>query len=265
MSRAHVARGEPHAVLHARLAVGIVGAAAGLSVQQPAAHVGEHGLVGVLVDQLVQAAAAAAVAQALPFRLRHLAHALGAPERGRFVGHRGFLCGPCSPWRRFRHGRARFASPLPLRERGERASRVRGHAVETGPLSPAIRASPWGVLTAPASWPLTAIGLHWRIPAPHRLKSAVSAEIARPCPAMPSTSEQPCATFFRPIGSPNSRSCCSASTPASIPACSAASPACAIPMSGFPPSWTASTSPAGGAASTSWSRKAPPWAPPAPS
>ena len=40
---AHVARGQPHAVLHLGLAVGVVGAAAGLAVQQPAADVGEHG------------------------------------------------------------------------------------------------------------------------------------------------------------------------------------------------------------------------------
>ena len=36
---------------------------------------------------------------------------------------------------------------------------------------------------------------------------------------------------------------------------------CAKPMSASPPSWTASTSPAGGAGSTSWSRKAPRSAP----
>ena len=48
------------------LAMRVVAAAAGFGVEQPAGDVGEGELAGVVVAQLVQAAAAAAVAQALP-------------------------------------------------------------------------------------------------------------------------------------------------------------------------------------------------------
>ncbi|MNU52172.1 hypothetical protein D3C71_411780 [compost metagenome] len=44
-------------------AVAVVGTLAGLGIEQVAGHIGEHQLLGVLVDQLVQAAFAAAVAQ----------------------------------------------------------------------------------------------------------------------------------------------------------------------------------------------------------
>src|SRR5665647_804055 len=61
--------------------------------------VGIDGGAGVDVGQLVEAAAAAAVAQALPLLLGHVRHGLGAPERGFFVGHfqRNPLERPCSP------------------------------------------------------------------------------------------------------------------------------------------------------------------------
>ena len=54
------------------LAVFVVAAAAGLAVEQPAADIGIKGPVGLLFLELVQAAFAAAVAQAFPFRIRHL-------------------------------------------------------------------------------------------------------------------------------------------------------------------------------------------------
>lgn len=63
-------------------AVAVVGALAGLGIEQVAGHVGEHQLLGVLVDQLVQAALAAAVAQGLPLRHGHLLQALRLPKWG---------------------------------------------------------------------------------------------------------------------------------------------------------------------------------------
>lgn len=63
-------------------AVAVVGALAGLGIEQVASHVGEHQLLGVLVDQLVQAALAAAVAQGLPLRHGHLLQAFYLPKGG---------------------------------------------------------------------------------------------------------------------------------------------------------------------------------------
>jgi len=113
----HVARGEPHAILHLRLAMGIVAAAAFLAIEQLAADAGEDRCVGVFVDQLVQAAAAAAVAQALPLGARHLGHRLAAPERGLRLGHvRESLAEPCSRWRWLRHWLGFVLQPHPEEE-----------------------------------------------------------------------------------------------------------------------------------------------------
>ena len=67
-------------------AVAVVGALAGLGIEQVAGHVGEHQLLGVLVDQLVQAALAAAVAQGLPLRHGHLLRAFYLPKGGALHG-----------------------------------------------------------------------------------------------------------------------------------------------------------------------------------
>src|SRR5207237_7156780 len=87
----HIARSEPHAILHFGLAVGIVAAAAFVAIKQLAAYVGEQSFVRVLVNQLVQTTAAAAVAQALPFGACHFGHRLAAPERRLRLAHRGTL------------------------------------------------------------------------------------------------------------------------------------------------------------------------------
>ena len=63
-------------------AVAVIGALAGLGVEQIAGDVGEHQLLGILVDQLVQAALAAAIAQGLPLRHGHLLQALRLPKGG---------------------------------------------------------------------------------------------------------------------------------------------------------------------------------------
>ena len=63
-------------------AVAVVGALAGLGIEQVAGHVGEHQLLGVLVDQLVQTALAAAVAQGLPLGHGHLLQAFHLPKGG---------------------------------------------------------------------------------------------------------------------------------------------------------------------------------------
>ncbi|MNH21205.1 hypothetical protein D3C79_810040 [compost metagenome] len=62
-------------------AVAVVGTLAGLGIEQVAGHVGEHQLLGVLVDQLVQAALAAAIAQGLPLGIGHLLQGLFLPKR----------------------------------------------------------------------------------------------------------------------------------------------------------------------------------------
>src|SRR5262249_56735274 len=83
----HIARGEPHAVFHPGVTVGVVAATAFVAVEQLAADVSEQGLVGVLLDQLVQATAATAVAQALPFGACTFGHCIAPPERGMRIGH----------------------------------------------------------------------------------------------------------------------------------------------------------------------------------
>src|SRR3974390_2105409 len=87
----HIARCKPYAVLHLRLAVRVVGAAAGMAVKKPTCDAGEHRFVGVLISQLIEAAAAAAVAQALPLGFGHLAQSLHAPEWGYRIRHYGVL------------------------------------------------------------------------------------------------------------------------------------------------------------------------------
>lgn len=67
-------------------AVAVVGALASLGIEQIAGHVGEHQLLGVLVDQLVQAALAAAVAQGLPLRHGHLLQVFYLPKGGGLHG-----------------------------------------------------------------------------------------------------------------------------------------------------------------------------------
>lgn len=62
-------------------AVAVIGTLAGLGVEQIAGHIGEHQFVGVLVNKLVQAALAAAIAQGLPLRHGHLLQGLFLPKR----------------------------------------------------------------------------------------------------------------------------------------------------------------------------------------
>src|SRR5262249_10072094 len=92
------------------MAMRIVAAAAHHTVEQLATDVCEKRVVRIFVDQFVQAAAAAAVAQAFPFRPRHLGHRLAAPKRGLRVRHSRILASPCSRWRSVRHGWSRFVN-----------------------------------------------------------------------------------------------------------------------------------------------------------
>ena len=78
----HFRRRQADAVGHAAAAVGVVAAPAGVQVEQAAGDVGEGQRAGVVVPQLVQAAAAAAVAEGFPLGARHLLEPLGLPERG---------------------------------------------------------------------------------------------------------------------------------------------------------------------------------------
>src|SRR5262249_52155542 len=86
-----IARGESHAISHLGLAVRVVTAAAFFAIEELAAHVREQGLVRVFINELVQAAAAAAVAEAFPLGLGHFRHGLAAPKRSMWIRHRELL------------------------------------------------------------------------------------------------------------------------------------------------------------------------------
>src|ERR1700722_17395640 len=75
-----ILRREPLAVVDQGLPVRIVAAAAGLAVEQAAADIRVVVLAGLLVLELVEAAAPAAVAQALPLDAGHFRQRLGLPE-----------------------------------------------------------------------------------------------------------------------------------------------------------------------------------------
>jgi len=82
----HHLGGEPHAIVDLFAPMSVIAAAAALAIEQPAADVGEIGRRRVLVLELDEAAAAAAVAQAFPFRVGHLGERFAAPER-RVIDH----------------------------------------------------------------------------------------------------------------------------------------------------------------------------------
>src|SRR3954453_7159386 len=77
---ADIGRSQADAVRNLVGTIRIVLAAAGHPIEQLAADMGEVDVAGALFLELVQAAAAAAVAQALPFGPRHLFQRLGFPE-----------------------------------------------------------------------------------------------------------------------------------------------------------------------------------------
>src|SRR3954452_21209051 len=77
---ADIGRGQADAVRNLVGTIRIVLAAAGHPIEQLAADMGEINVTRSIFLELVQAAAAAAVAQALPFGPRHLFQRLGFPE-----------------------------------------------------------------------------------------------------------------------------------------------------------------------------------------
>src|SRR5580692_7399843 len=76
----HHVRRQPHAIGNTPVSARIVDASARLAVEQLAANVREVNLARVLVFELDEAAAAAAVAQAFPFGETHLIEGFRAPE-----------------------------------------------------------------------------------------------------------------------------------------------------------------------------------------
>ncbi len=96
---ADIARRQPHAVRHQFLAMRIILAPAIAQIELPAGRVGEEELAGIIVDQLVETAFAAAVAQAFPLRPGHLAE-LGRLPKRQGIGHlpfsAGYLPGPAT-------------------------------------------------------------------------------------------------------------------------------------------------------------------------
>src|SRR5262249_557318 len=73
--------GQPDAIGHQVAAVPVVLAPAAGAIEQAAADVRIIDSTGVLVFELVETAAPAAVANALPFGGRHLRQSLAAPKR----------------------------------------------------------------------------------------------------------------------------------------------------------------------------------------
>jgi len=71
---------ELDAIIDLFQAVRVVTAAAAVAVEQAAADIGVVGPVGPLLFQLVEAATAAAVTKALPFRIGHLCQGFALPE-----------------------------------------------------------------------------------------------------------------------------------------------------------------------------------------
>ena len=70
------------------MAMRVIAATAGCLVEQAARDVGPDDVAGVFVLDLVEAAAATAVAQRLPLRVRHFGKRLRPPEgRGLAGGH----------------------------------------------------------------------------------------------------------------------------------------------------------------------------------
>src|SRR5215510_8677500 len=106
LEAAHITRRQPNAVLHLGLTMPIITTTTTLTIEQFAADVGEYGLVGVLVDQFVQTASTAPIAQAFPLGARHLRHCLAAPEWNLRVKHGGNLSmrSGCTCSQAFRHG-----------------------------------------------------------------------------------------------------------------------------------------------------------------
>src|SRR5882724_9997680 len=76
-----IARRQLYAIRHQLLTVLIILAAAVPEIELAAGDIGEVQLAGIRVPQLLQAAAAAAVAQTLPLLLGHLTERDGLPER----------------------------------------------------------------------------------------------------------------------------------------------------------------------------------------
>src|SRR4051795_8439832 len=77
---ADIGGGQANTVRNLVGTIRVVLAAAGRTIEQLAADMGEIDVAGALFLELVQAAAAAAVAQAFPFGPRHLFQRLGFPE-----------------------------------------------------------------------------------------------------------------------------------------------------------------------------------------
>src|SRR4051812_40476714 len=78
-------RRQPDTIRHLGLAVRIVSAAAALAIEERAADIGVEELACILVLELHEAAAAAAVAEAFPFLVAHGLQGLRLPELYRLV------------------------------------------------------------------------------------------------------------------------------------------------------------------------------------
>jgi hypothetical protein len=76
----HIGRRQRHAIRHAGGAVGIVLAAAGTGIQHFAGGTGEQDFARVFFLEFDQTAARTTIAQAFPFRARHVVQPLCLPE-----------------------------------------------------------------------------------------------------------------------------------------------------------------------------------------
>lgn len=62
--------------------IGVIRALTGLGVEQIAGDIGENQFVGIFIDQLVEAAFSATIAEGFPFGFIHLLQTLGLPKGG---------------------------------------------------------------------------------------------------------------------------------------------------------------------------------------
>lgn len=79
----HLVWSQSDAIAHLAAAMDIIGTAAGPGVEELASNIGEINVAAILVLQLDETAAAASIAQALPFRRRQGFERFALPERGR--------------------------------------------------------------------------------------------------------------------------------------------------------------------------------------
>src|SRR6185437_2901202 len=212
---------------------------------------GEIDLAGVLVFELLQAAARTAVAQAFPFNVGHFLQRLGFPEETLLARR---LFGRCG------HQSKRSMSGSTKYPFGESFS----HKLQVGAISGnsiLLRVHPGDQKSERDHWFMTLLGYKkWRVSEsatsalglPHHQRKTSGRRRAACSNAFEPDEESPCrARSSRRDGRPRSGTSSWTSMPGSTPPCSPRARAHASSMSAFRPSWIVSMSAAGSAGSSS--------------